>query len=229
MWNRPSFYNKVSRIIIDEFHVLEFWGSSFCPAYPELSRLNFHLRTRAPQIQWFMMTATLSLSIAKRSLSTLGMGKIAFPARPHSVDTRFIQRSNNCPNLYYSVRKMSYSKSSFMDLSFLVREALTLTAVDERPPPFLVYCNSRAICEAVVSYLHGRVAADMKNSIIYAHSGMSDLHRKEAVEGLTNGTVIGIICTDALGLVSCFICLPHNSLEHSIGYGSACCEISGPV
>ena len=83
------------------------------------------------------------------------MGEIAFPVRPHSVNTRFIQHSNNCPNLYYSVHKMSYSKSSFMDLSFLVQEALTLMAVDEWPPPFLVYCNSHAICEGAVSYLHG--------------------------------------------------------------------------
>ena len=42
----------------------------------------------------------------------------------------------------------------------------------------------------------------MQDCIIWVHSGISEQHQKEAIGGVANGTIIGIFCTEALGVVS---------------------------
>jgi superfamily II DNA helicase RecQ len=94
---------------------------------------------------------------------------------------------------------MKFSASSFLDLSILVPEGLS--AADPHPPGFIVYVNSRLDAQHATKYLRSRVAKDMADMIVYVHAGMSELHHNEAVLGFTQGIIIAIIATEALGLV----------------------------
>ena len=60
MWSHAPFRARVTRIIVDEFHVLEAWGTSFRPAYLQLSRLYHFLRTMLAEIfvQWCIKEIT---------------------------------------------------------------------------------------------------------------------------------------------------------------------------
>jgi len=167
LWKRPKFYNGVRRIIIDEAHCIETWGSSFRPPYKQLARLNCILAARAPQVQWYLTSATLSPDMVLNTLTTLEMPSYTLDPR-NETKALWMQRTTDRPNLYYIARPMMASAKSFRDLSFLVPEGLRST--DPRPRSFLVYCNKRNKTEDGAKYLRSRLPADMQHCIIWAHS-----------------------------------------------------------
>ena len=203
LWNRPKFYNGVRRIVVDEAHCIESWGGTFCPPYEQLSWLSCILTTRAPQVQWYLTSATLSPDMVSSTLRTLELPRFTFDP---TIGGRslWMQRSSDRPNLYYVAHRMTASAKSYRDLGFLIPDGLRPT--DPQPSSFLVYCNKRSETEGGAKYLLSRLPPDMQHSIIWVHSGMSDKHRQKAMEGFMNGTILGIFCTEALGLV----CAPYS-------------------
>lgn len=115
----------------------------------------------------------------------------------------WLRRSNDRSNLHYVVRRMQSSKASCMDLAFLIKSGTNAEGCRDIKP-FLVYCDSRVEAQRAAIFLRSRLTEDVRDSVIWVHSGMSDLHRKAAVERLGSGEVVGVICTDALGMVSVF-------------------------
>ena len=214
----------VTRIIIDEVHCVQIWGEGFRPPYKELQSLYTYLSLHAPHIQWYLTSATLDKKLLTSVLALLGMPRYSFLSSPKPTATLWLPRSNDRPNLHYIVRKMEYSATSCEDLGFLVKPGLS--KADPLPDPFLVYCNSRSDTENVGRYLRNRVSKEMMDSIVWVHSGMSSRHRSESVQKFTRRDIIGIVCTDALGLVGvsdlfyAYLC----DTDSILGHGSEECQ-----
>ena len=72
-----------------------------------------------------------------------------------------------------------------------------------RPPPFLVYVNSRKDSELLCMHEWNSLPDHyLKDKIVWFHSGMSSRFRRSTIEDLKTGKVWGIFCTDAAGMVS---------------------------
>jgi superfamily II DNA helicase RecQ len=205
LWSRPKFYNSVRRIIADEAHCIETWGTTFRPPYKQLSRLYCLLDHKAQHIQWYLTSATLSRDMVSNILTTLEMRRFTFKLE-NMGRTLWMQRSTDRANLHFMVCRMEGALNSYRDLGFLVPKGLSSS--DPRPLPFLVYCNTRNNAEQGSWYLRSRMAPDIQHLIIYVHSGMSERHRKEAVTDFRSGAILGLFCTEALGLV----CHPFHML-----------------
>lgn len=201
LWERALFRKTVSRIIVDEAHCIDEWGHEFRSSYLQLGRLYNFLKYSNTRIPWYLASATLDIFMLSRILHTLGMQP--FDTTPHPYRTLLIARSNDRPNLHYVVRRMQYSVRSCQDLEFLVQEGLESS--DTWPTRFLVYCNSRDETMQCAEFLRHRVAREMQWRIPWVHSGMSDLHRESMVGLFSKGELLGVVCTDALGMV-CKLC-----------------------
>lgn len=157
--------------------------------------------------------------MAEKVLRDLKMPPSSFTPKPDH--TLWLRRSNDRPNLHYVVRKMLHPKSLFLDLAFLVPDGTTpLNQV--QLPRFLVYFNSRQEAQGGGKYLRSRLPLAIRHLIVWVHAGMSDEHRKESLERFEAGLLIGIVCTDALGMVrnlSDFCYVPATD-GFSPGHGS---------
>lgn len=128
-----------------------------------------------------------------------------FDANPKArFRTLWMPRSNDQANLHYVVRHMQYPINSCRDLEFLVPS--DLSASNPRPKRFVLYTNSRNHTMMCAEFLRKRVGPQFRSQIPWVHLGMSDAHRREVVKNLADGTVLGTVCTDALGLVHPLIC-----------------------
>lgn len=183
---------------MDEAHCVTLWGNTFRSSYKQLNRLHIYFSTKAKWIQWYLTSATLNLRAVSNVLKLLEMPPFLLQTPTPPDATRLIQRSNERPNHHYAVKQMKSSASSFRDLAFLVPGGPSATN-----PQTIVYVNSRSEAEACVKYLRSRESSDITQSIIYVHSGMSELHRVEAVQGFKEGKITVIVATEALGLVRC--------------------------
>jgi superfamily II DNA/RNA helicase len=94
---------------------------------------------------------------------------------------------------------MIHSMASCHDLSFLVPPDFKIT--DCIPRQFLVYCDSWNDTLQAACYLHARLPNELCHKIPWVHSGMSDAHKVEVVQGFQAGELFGIVCTDSLGMV----------------------------
>lgn len=198
LWKKTSFANGVLRIIIDEAHCVYGWGSTFRASYLKLSHLVQLLRHQNPNVQWYLTLATLNLSMIQETLDALQLPQLTFPLSNSTVCWE--QRSTNRSNLYYAVQIMKHSKESCQDLAFLVPEGLLET--DPHPKRFLVYCNTRNDTVRAARFLHARASESMRKSVKWVHAGMSDEHCQGAVKDFAAGKVLGIIATDAIGMVN---------------------------
>lgn len=206
LFSRPALSNRVKRIIIDEAHCVHEWGGSFRSEYLKLYRLYLRFASRVPCLQWYLTSATLTYNMAAEVLSKLHMPTLSF--KRDDDHTLWLRRSNDRPNHHYVVRRMNHSIDSCNDLNGLVPDGLS-SDDEKKITPFLVYVNSRKMTRKVAEHLKDRLHWENRKMIVWVHAGMSDHHRRESVEKFARGEIIGIIATDALGLVrsSCNLAL----------------------
>lgn len=197
LWESLSFRRSIERVIVDEAHCVDQWGHDFREAYLHLARLYQYLHYELSGIQWYLTSATLDPAMLSHVLATIGMQP--FDLIPRSYRTLWLPRSNVRSNHHIVIRMMQHTKKSKRDLEFVVKKGLT--AQDVHPDPFIIYTNSRTDCEGVGTFLREWVSPAMKKQIIWVHAGMSDAHRASAVVNFANGTLLGLVCTDALGMV----------------------------
>lgn len=187
--------SSISRLILDEVHTVFEWGESFRPEYLRLSNLYLRFIGR---FQWFLTSAALSYHTTDKVLHDLKMPPPSLKPQPdHSL---WLRRSNDRPNLHYVVRRLRFAKSSYLDLTFLIPPN-TAPNNHKDIPRFLVYCNSRDEAQKAAEYLRSLLPLELRGLIRWVHAGMSDHHRKECTDLYEEGVLIGLICTDALGMV----------------------------
>jgi len=81
------FYNRLALIAIDEFHIVQEWGTTFRKRYAELQLL----RTRVPpQVPWFGTSATLDPVMLQQVIQSAGF----------QPDVRVIHTDIDRPDLF---------------------------------------------------------------------------------------------------------------------------------
>ena len=164
-----------------------------------------------PGIQWYLTSATLD----KNMLSHVTLGMALYDITPCPNQTTWLPCSNDHLNHHFVVRMMQYTKKSCWDLECVVPEGLS--ASDPQPEPFAIYCNSWHNAEQLGGWFRDWVSPDMQNAFVWVHARMSDEFWAEVSNQVAEGKIIGIICTDTVGIVSTnsgHSRLPHRSHYH---------------
>lgn len=108
-----------------------------------------------------------------------------------------IRRSNDRTNIQYVVQEMKYPASSFQDLC----NTLNLGS-GRKLPKFMVFMNKRREAELAVKELWKDLPNRPMDRVVWFHSGMSAEFREDRIQRLKDGELWGLICTDAVGMVS---------------------------
>lgn len=109
--------------------------------------------------------------------------------------------STDRPNIFYSVQKMKHLINSFHDLAFIMSLIRERTAEGKPPLKFLVFFNSRAEAQGGAEFLRARLPPELRESIKWFHSGMTDEFHETEIHALQVGEVYGHAATDAAGMV----------------------------
>ena len=127
-------------------------------------------------------------------------------------DRVIIRRSNDRSNVHPVIEQMQYPANGWLDIDRILKlrtfmpeplNELEGDAPQVRPPPFLVYVNSRKDSELLCVHQWNALPDHyLKEKIVWFHSGMSSRFRQNTVEDLKTGKIWGIFCTDAAGMVS---------------------------
>lgn len=151
------------------------------------------------------------MNMVKRVLDALCMPSVAFSP---SSRTRWIQRSNERPNLYYGFYRMQRPANSFGDLSLFVPR--NLSSEDPQPTPFIIYFNSRNYAMLACKWARARVSPEMRRRYVWVHAGMSDEHKTRVVAAFDRGDLLGVFSTESLGMVRKLIQLARFAILSDI-------------
>jgi superfamily II DNA helicase RecQ len=187
-WEKIRSMSMLVRLVIDEAHLMLAWAG-FRKLYNNLSTLKHFLPART---DYYLTSATLPNSHLNTIFNNLALLRSNFS---------IIRRSNDRFNLSYVVRPMSHTKKSKGDLLFLFPDS-SAPATD--PAPFIIYVQSKADAEQIYDQLL-ESRSWLKGRIAYIHAEMENGWRDNVVEKFKCGDLIGLIGTDAVGLVGSFI------------------------
>ncbi len=163
----------IRHIVIDEAHIVSFWGKSFRPAYARLGETISRLRVS--QITAFTATAAAHTIDDIRQLLFLG--------RP----VHLIEGMTDRPNIFY---KVIPSISKVHDLHYLFSR-------EQIQKPILVFCPRRALTEQLAYLFRMRLGS---KEIYYYHAGM-EKDERNYVEKWFHPSSDGILfATSAFGL-----------------------------
>ncbi|KIJ09295.1 hypothetical protein PAXINDRAFT_17613 [Paxillus involutus ATCC 200175] len=190
LWNSKRFIARIFNITIDEGHCISEWGKEFRPEYSQLGRLRWIL---PPHIPFHIASATMPPRILKDVTTTLNMQR-------ETVSR--IQLSNDHPNIQLLVVEMLDSTKSVHDLHRILRLPSSVSPLGDgtQQVKFMLFCNSRRDAQHVASFLREQLPPDLRDNIVWFHSGMTQEFRAEMVEKLRRGEIWGICCTDAAGM-----------------------------
>lgn len=164
LWQRQS----LARIVIDEAHCVSQWGHDFRPDYKKLG----DFRQDYEGVPMIALTATANDKVQIDVKNHLGLR-----------DPACFKQSFNRPNLHYYVYPRGKGHSD------KVRELVEKTHKNETG---IIYCLSRAKCEAL--------AAELGNKTAFYHAGM-EKHERTNVQRLWQaGRVRVIVATIAFGM-----------------------------
>lgn len=198
---KNNFASQLRVMCINEAHCITVWGGSFRPEYETLGALQGRIsRLNVPLL---VASATLPEHILDDIRSKLKLSK----------DTKYVGVTNDHPNVALSVRTMKYSEESKADLRFLIPEgATTLEAIIATA----IFCNQRGvaedICDALRFWARQQGIEGAEQGIVFYHTKIGSKRKREIEEGIRNGTVRLLVCTDAVGMVSTLIILSHSFL-----------------
>ena len=168
----------VSRLVIDEAHLLSEWGHDFRPDYRLLGRARRGLVRsggRGPPVPVTALTATATLKVQEDIITTLDLDR---PARVHTGFER--------PNLAYRVLRVAGPNAKAGKLRALLAG---------QAGAGLVYVGTRLEAEA----LSGRVAS--WGLPCAAYHGGQDAETRRAVQGaFMDGRLRVVVATNAFGM-----------------------------
>ncbi|PPQ97754.1 hypothetical protein CVT26_001802 [Gymnopilus dilepis] len=185
LWENKKFTSRLFNISFDEAHCISQWGKKFRPEYADLGRLRWLVPRH---VCFHAVSATMPEHILNDVRAKLQM---------RFDRTTIIRCSNDRPNIYIMVEEMKYPASSAKDLERILR----LQVCNVTPPPkFMIFANKRKETESIVEKLWQDLPEDLREKIIWFHSGMSSKFREKAIQQLRDGEVWGFLCTDAAGM-----------------------------
>jgi superfamily II DNA helicase RecQ len=184
-----AFRSRLLAVVIDEAHVIAFWGPSFRKKYSELGSLRALL---PPQTPFVAMSATLSPRVKKEVLSKLQYGKDQY----ENIDV-----GNDRPNVTLAVRAMQHPLESYRDLDFII------PAGARRPsdiPKSFIYADNVMKGLDIEDHITDLLAEELKAlGLVRTYSAaFTKEYRMEVMRLFKEGIVRILICTDAAGMVS---------------------------
>lgn len=115
-------------------------------------------------------------------------------------ETEIIFQSNDRPNIAFDVRPIQFTQKLLFDLAYLIPLGLT----PKSPPPikFMLFMNSKLLCESAGGMLRDRLPPSLEDKVVWIHADMSAEFVAGALDDLMTGEVWGAACTDTAGMVS---------------------------
>ncbi len=173
VWKCDTFRSRILSIIWDEGHCVSAW-SKFRKDYKEAGKLRLSLGRHIP---FYAASATFPNEVLTDVMSQLRMQR---------ETTTFIERSNDRPNVYLSVRRIQYALDSFKDLDFLIPK-------DWRPgtplPQFLIFFDDITESIAAAKHLRSLLPKEHRHLIKWFNSEMTPAFRERTSEEFRNGIV----------------------------------------
>ncbi|KZV90674.1 P-loop containing nucleoside triphosphate hydrolase protein [Exidia glandulosa HHB12029] len=183
-----AFALRFYRVIADEVHCVEEW-SDFRPQY-----LNFDLLLHwlPPRARFLCASATVTDALRARIMKT-------FRLQPKT--TELIRLNNDCPNIFFAVRKMSGTPTNYNDLLSLLPSDPDLIAYDCPPPPkFMVFMPSKKECVEARLFLMHHLPLHSVGRICWFFSDCSEGYKNKMLQDLKDGKIWGMFCTDSAGM-----------------------------
>ncbi|KAJ3518750.1 hypothetical protein NMY22_g13524 [Coprinellus aureogranulatus] len=187
--SQAEFTRRLRSVCIDEAHCISLWGGSFRPDYAALGVLRGRLPSHIP---FLVASATLPSHVLDDIRVKLRL----------SEDARVVSLSNDRPNVALSVKVKKHSEESKGDLRFLIPEdAVSPSDI----PQAAIYCNQRLTCEDAADKARewakeAGILGDPSEFIVFYHAKVGSKRKREIEEGIRNGRVRLVFCTDALGM-----------------------------
>ncbi|QRV91157.1 DEAD/DEAH box helicase [Ceratobasidium sp. AG-Ba] len=180
-----EFKKKVFSIVIDEAHVIAYWGREFRKKYSMLHIVRDYL----PGVPVICLSATLTPRVIHHITSSLHM---------HKSKYALINEGNERPELSLVVRKCEFPMNTFLDFLFLF---IKIIFAHDIPKTFIFIDNKK----------EGRRAVQILNGFLPLHlrrlglirpfnAHHSPEYRAVVMQLFQLGIIRILICTDAAGM-----------------------------
>ncbi|CAK9781427.1 ATP-dependent DNA helicase [Cutaneotrichosporon oleaginosum] len=186
---------QIARLVVDEAHVIDEWGSTFRPTYRKLGEF----RLRYPSVPITALTASATSEVRNDMLTILNMPKTSDQGLAQWVEPF------NRKNLFYEVRHQGGwdRQADIIDdlIKFIrsfSREAEGINRRHNVEVPCisgLVYCRMTANCHVVAEALNTAGISAMP-----FHAKLSAHKRNQALDDWKEGKVECIVATIAFGM-----------------------------
>lgn len=189
---------RILAIVVDEAHVVSFWGTDFRKKYGTLGILRALLPRSTPFVA---MSATLAPRVRADVLNKLQYNQNNF------VD---INLGNERENVSIVVRSMHHAMNTYRDLDFLIPPDLRSSKDIKKA---FVYADTLAVATDIEDHLYELCPERLRyTGFIRPYSAaFSTKYREEVMKQFREGTVRVLICTDAAGMVSISVWCILNS------------------
>jgi len=165
---------RLARIVIDEAHCVSQWGHDFRPDYKALGEV----RKQYPGVPVMALTATATENVKVDVIHNLGMD---------GCDV--FSQSFNRPNLTYEVRPKGTKKDAMDSIAQTIKTLY-------RGKSGIIYCLSRANCEAIAEKLQKEYGIKAK----HYHAGMEAQEKVDVQKRWQAGEFNVIVATIAFGM-----------------------------
>ncbi|KAG8689305.1 hypothetical protein FRC09_012478, partial [Ceratobasidium sp. 395] len=186
-----SFKKRVFSVVVDEAHVIAYWGPQFRKKYASL-----HIaRSYLPGAPVVCLSATLTPRTIRTISSSLDMKKGKFAV---------INEGNERPDLSIAIRAYRYPASSFLDLLFPLIPPLAPSVL--RHPSdikqFIVFFNSKNEVHQALRVVNSSLPPHLASLGLFRPftARQSPQYRTEVMRLFKAGIVRGLYGTDAVGM-----------------------------